>query len=184
MKTDDIIEDSNLEYLRNAEGAEPQGVEAAPALPAEFRWVGARVPRVNGAAIVTGRAKYIHDLSFEGMLHARILRSPYASAEIVSLDTGRAEALPGVKAVLKLKEGRVKYEGEPIAAVAAVDEPTAEEAIKLIKVEYKVLIHVISAEAGMAANAPQVHDTPNVQKFNEFGRGDIDRGFSGGRGHD
>ncbi len=178
MKTDDIIEDSNLEYLRNAEGAEPQGTEPAPALPAEFRWVGARVPRVNGAAIVTGRAKYIHDLTFEGMLHARILRSPHASAEIVSIDISRAEALPGVIAVLKLKEGRVRYEGEPIAAIAALDEPTAEEALKLIKVEYKELPHVVSAEAGMAAAAPQVHDTPNVQKFNEFNRGDIGQGFA------
>ena len=146
-------------------------------LPAEFRWVGARVPRVNGAAIVTGRAKYIHDLSFEGMLHARILRSPHASAEIISIDISRAEALPGVKAALKLKEGRVRYEGEPIAAVAAVDLLTAEEALKLIKVEYKELPHVVSAEAGMAATAPQVHDTPNVQKFNEFNRGDIGQGF-------
>ncbi|OGD19802.1 MAG: hypothetical protein A2W03_17425 [Candidatus Aminicenantes bacterium RBG_16_63_16] len=140
--------------------------------------MGRRVPRINGGLVVTGRAKYIHDLSFEGMLHARILRSPHASAEIVSLDTGPAESLPGVLAVLKLKEGRVRYEGEQVAAVAAVDEPTAEKAIGLIRVEYKELPHVISAEAGLAEAAPRVHDTPNVQKFNEYNRGDIGQGFA------
>ncbi len=178
MKTDDIIEDGNLDYLRDAMGAEPTGQEQPPTPPAEFRWVGWPVPRVDGRLIVTGRAKYIHDLSFEGMLHARILRSPYASAEIVSLDTTAAEALPGVMGVLKLKEGRVKYEGEQVAAVAAVDETTADTAIELIKVEYKELPHVISAEAAMAEGAPRVQDAPNVQKFNEYTRGDIDQGFA------
>ena len=178
MKTDDIIDNGNLEYLRAAEGADPQGKDQPPAPPAEFQWIGRRVPRVNGGLIVTGRAKYTHDLSFEGMLHARILRSPHASAEIVSLDTALAESLPGVAAVLKLKEGRVKYEGEQVAAVAAVDEPTAEEAVGLIKVVYKELPHVISAEAGLAEAAPRVLDTPNVQKFNEYNRGDIVQGFA------
>ena len=178
MKARDIIEDSNLEYIKNAEGPVPRGQEPAAAPPADFRWVGARVSRTNGPDIVTGRARYIHDLSFEGLLHARILRSPHASAEIVSLDTGPAESLPGVKAVLKLKEGRVRYEGEQVAAVAAVDEKTAEQALGLIKVEYKELPHVLSAEAGLAEGAPRVHDTPNLQKYNEYNRGDIERGFA------
>jgi CO/xanthine dehydrogenase Mo-binding subunit len=179
MKTDDIIEDENLEYLKEAQGAEPRGKDQFPAPPGEFHWVGRRVPRINGGIIVTGRAKFIHDLSFEGMLQARILRSPHAAAEIVRLDTTAAEQLPGVLGVLKLKEeGRVRYEGEQVAAVAAVDELTAERALELIKVEYKTLPHVISAEAAMAEGAPQVHDTPNVQKFNEYSRGDIDQGFA------
>ncbi len=112
------------------------------------------------------------------MLHARILRSPHASAEIVSLDTTAAESLPGVSGVLKLKEGRVRYEGEQVAAVAAVDEATAEKAVALIKVEYKTLPHVISAEAGLAEGAPRVHDTPNIQKFSEYSRGDVEQGFA------
>ncbi len=178
MKTDDIIDNANLDYLKAAEGVEPQGKDQPPAPAAEFQWIGRRVPRVNGRLIVTGRAKYTHDLSFEGLLHARILRSPHGSAEIVSLDTAPAESLPGVAAVLKLKEGRVKYEGEQVAAVAAVDEPTAEKAAGLIKVVYKELPHVISAEAGLAEAAPRVHDTPNVQKFNEYNRGDVVQGFA------
>jgi xanthine dehydrogenase YagR molybdenum-binding subunit len=178
MKTEDFIDDDNLEYLQAAKGPEPQGQKNPPAAAPEFKWIGRPTPRIDGDLIVTGRAKYIHDLVFEGMLHAKILRSPHASAEIVSLDTSLAESLPGVKAVLKLKEGRVKYEGEQVAAVAAVDEPTAESALKLIKVDYKVLPHVISAEAAMAEGAPQVHDSPNVQKINEFNRGDVNQGFA------
>jgi xanthine dehydrogenase YagR molybdenum-binding subunit len=178
MKTKDLIDDENLEYLQEAKGTKPQGKEPPAAAPEEFNWIGRPLPRIDGALVVTGRARYIHDLEFEGMLHAKILRSPHASAEIVSLDTSRAEKLPGVKAVLKLKEGRVSYEGEQIAAVAAVDEPTAEAAIKLITVEYRVLPHVISAEAAMAQGAPQVHDTPNVQKLSEYSRGDVNRGFA------
>jgi xanthine dehydrogenase YagR molybdenum-binding subunit len=178
MKTEDLIDDENLEYLQEAKGPKPQGKEPPPAAPEEFKWIGRPLPRIDGALVVTGRARYIHDLEFEGMLHAKILRSPHASGEIVSLDTSRAEKLPGVKAVLKLKEGRVSYEGEQVAAVAAVDEPTAEAAIKLITVEYRVLPHVISAEAAMAQGAPQVHDTPNVQKLSEYSRGDVNRGFA------
>jgi xanthine dehydrogenase YagR molybdenum-binding subunit len=178
MKTDDFIEDENLEYLQEAKGPKPGGQEPPPAVPPEFKLIGQPTPRLDGDLIVTGRAKYIHDLLFEGMLHAGILRSPHASAEIVSLDISQAESLPGVKAVLKLKEGRVKYEGEQVAAVAAVDEPTAESALKLIKVEYKVLPHVIAAESAMAEGAPQVHDSANVQKINEFSRGDVDKGFA------
>ena len=112
------------------------------------------------------------------MLYAKILRSPHASAEIVSIDLSAAQSLPGVKAVLKLKEGRVKYEGEQIAAVAAVDEKTAEEALKLIKVEYKVLPHVVTPDKAMAEGAPQVQDSANVEKLNEYSRGNIDQGFT------
>ena len=112
------------------------------------------------------------------MLYARILRSPHACAEIVSLDTSGAENLAGVKAVLKLSDGKVLYEGQQVAAVAAVDAATAEAALRLIKVEYKPLPHVGSAEEAMAAGAPQVRDTPNVQKINEYARGDVDRGFA------
>lgn len=178
MKTDDISEDSNLEYLKNARGPEPQAKEPPPVPPPEFRSLGRPTPRIDGRLIVTGRARYIHDLVFEGMLQARILRSPHACAEIVSLDTAAAESLPGVMAVLKLKEGRLSCEGEQVAAVAAVDETTAERAVRLIKVEYKVLPHLISAEAAMAEGAPRVHDSPNIQKINESTRGDVAKGFA------
>jgi xanthine dehydrogenase YagR molybdenum-binding subunit len=178
MKTRHFVDDDNPEYLQAAEGPKPQGKEPPPPAPEEFTWIGRPLPRIDGTLVVTGRARYIHDLEFEGLLQAKILRSPHACAEIVSLDTSRAEQLPGVKAVLKLNEGRVSYEGEQIAAVAAVDEPTAEAALGLIAVEYRVLPHVISAEAAMAEGAPQVRDTPNVQKLNEYTRGDVTRGFA------
>jgi xanthine dehydrogenase YagR molybdenum-binding subunit len=161
-----------------ARGQEPRGKEQPPQPAQDFRIIGRPTPRIDGRLIVTGRAKYTHDLFFKDMLYAKILRSPYASAEIVSLDLSQAQALPGVKAVLKLKEGRVKYEGEQVAAVAAIDEETAEEALRLIKVEYKTLPHAVTIEAAMAAGAPQVHDGPNTTKLNEYTRGNIDQGFS------
>ena len=144
----------------------------------EFKIIGRPTPRVDGKLIVTGRAEYTHDLFFKDMLYAKILRSPYASAEVIGLDLSQAKSLPGVRAVLKLKEGRVKYEGEQIAAVAAEDERTAEEALKLIKVDYRVLPHAVTPEKAMAEGSPQVHDSANLKKLSEYSRGSVDKGFS------
>ena len=171
MNTDDIIEDSNLEYLKARRRADRPSGGGAGARPSPRNSAGsaARVPRVNGAAIVTGR----------GQVHPRpLLRGDAARQDppfAARLGRGRQ---PGSRAGPRPCRGQGRPQaqgrtgqvlsGEPIAAVAAVDERTAEEALKLIKVEYKVLPHVVSAEAGMAANAPQVHDTPNVQKSNEL----------------
>jgi xanthine dehydrogenase YagR molybdenum-binding subunit len=165
-------------YLKVAKGNKPQGKETPAPAPAEFKLIGKPTPRVDGKLVVTGRAMYTHDIFFKDMLYAKILRSPHASAEIVAVDLSAAQSLPGVKAVLKLKEGRVKYEGEQIAAVAAVSEKTAEEAIKLIKVEYRTLPHVVTPDKAMADGAPRVHDSANVEKINEYGRGNIDQGFA------
>lgn len=177
-KHEEYLEDSDLAYLELAKGKEPQGKETAPPGKQEFRFIGQYTPRVDGKLIVTGRAKYTHDLSFKGMLYGRILRSPYASAEIIGIDTSQAESLSGVKAVLKLKEGRVKYEGEQVAAVAAIDDKTAEEALGLIQVDYKILPHVVAPEKAMVDGSPQVHDSSNVQKLNDYNRGDVDKGFA------
>ena len=144
----------------------------------EFKIIGRPTPRVDGKLIVTGRAEYTHDLFFKDMLYAKILRSPYASAEVISLDLSQAKSLPGVRAVLKLKEGRVKYEGEQVAAVAAEDERTAEEALKLIKVDYKLLPHSVMPEKAMAEGSPQVHDSANLEKLAGYSRGSVDKGFS------
>lgn len=111
------------------------------------------------------------------MLYGKILRSPHACADIASVDLSKARNLAGVKAAIQLKEGRVKYTGEQVAAVAAVDEKTAEQALKLIKVEYKPLPFAVTEEKAMEEGAPSVHDSPNVQKFNEYTRGDIEKGF-------
>jgi xanthine dehydrogenase YagR molybdenum-binding subunit len=164
------------EQGRPLPGAKP--ADAGPASAETFKYIGGYLPRVDGKLIVTGKAAYIHDLQMEGMLTAKILRSPYACAEIVALDLSPALALGGVKAAVRLKEGRLNYLGEPVAAVAAEDEATAEEALGLIKVEYRELPFVVSEDASQAEGAPQVlPEGPNVQKLNELTRGDVDKGF-------
>ena len=113
------------------------------------------------------------------MLIGKILRSPYAAAEVVSIDLAPALAVPGVMAALKLAEGKVRYAGQQVAAVAAVDERTAEKALGLIKVEYKSLPYVVDWEKARDASAPQVRDgKPNVEKINEYSRGDVEKGFA------
>jgi len=122
----------------------------------QYRHIGQPYDRKDAQEKVTGQAMYVHDMELPGMLHAKCLHSPHAHAEIVSIDTSAAEALPGVKAVVTGKDApyrvglymvdknliasdRVRYQGEIVAAVAAEDEVTAERAVSLIKVEYKPL---------------------------------------------
>ncbi|MBP1769600.1 MAG: xdhA 3, partial [Candidatus Aminicenantes bacterium] len=145
----------------------------------EFRHIGKITPRVDGREIVTGRATYTHDVRLRGMLIGKILRSPRAAAEVVSIDLAPALAVPGVKAALKLADGKVSYAGQQVAAVAAVDERTAEKALALIKVEYKSLPSVVDWEKARDASAPQVRDgKPNVDKLFEYSRGDVAKGFA------
>jgi xanthine dehydrogenase YagR molybdenum-binding subunit len=165
-------------YLETARGARPQGKESPAAAPPEFKIIGRPTPRVDGKLVVTGRARYTHDVYFKDMLYAKILRSPHASAGVTAVDLSTAQGLPGVMAALQLKDGRVKYEGEQVAAVAAVSEAIAEEALQLIKVEYRTLPFVVTPEKAMADGAPQVHDSANLEKINEYNRGNIDQGFA------
>ena len=165
-------------YLKTAKGPRPQAKETPAPPTSEFKIIGKPTPRVDGKLVVTGRAMYTHDLFFKDMLFAKILRSPHASAEIAALDLSAARELPGVKAVLHLKEGRVKYEGEQVAAVAATSEKIAKEALELIKVEYRILPHVSTPDKAMADGAPKVKDSGNVEKINEYTRGNIDQGFA------
>jgi xanthine dehydrogenase YagR molybdenum-binding subunit len=178
MKNHNPIDSSGLEYIELAKIQGTQTKPEKPAAPADgFKYIGKATPRVDGKKIVTGAARYTHDLSLEGMLYGKVLRSPHACADVVSIDLGPALNYPGVKAAIKLKEGRVKWAGEQVAAVAAVDEQTAEEALKLIKAEYKVLPHVVSVDKAMAQGAPQVQDAGNVQELNKYNRGDVEKGF-------
>ena len=153
-----------------------------------------------------GRAKFTGDMVLPGMLYGKILRSPHPNARILNIDTSRAEKLPGVKAVVTgkvdtprgpdgepgkfgivpatidqvlLPIDRVRYAGEEIAAVAAVDEDTAEEAISLIKVKYEVLPHVITAEEAMKEGAPLVHEhcKRNIAAHYTIDEGDVEKGF-------
>ena len=143
-----------------------------------YKVVGRPEARLDGEDKVTGKAVYTVDVELSGLTHGKILRSPYAHARIKRVDGRKAEALPGVYAVITRDDQRglgmfgaaykdqtivaidkVRYVGDPVAAVAAVDEATAEEALNLIDVEYDELPAVTSIEEALAPDAPLVHDS-------------------------
>jgi xanthine dehydrogenase YagR molybdenum-binding subunit len=120
--------------------------------------IGKRISRVDSPIKVSGRAKYTYDYHGANMLFGKVLRSPYAKAKIVSIDTSAAEKLPGVKAIEIIQKpgSTVPWAGDEIVAVAAADESTAEDAVRLIKVKYQPLAYLVSdaeppAGAGEAA---------------------------------
>ncbi len=110
--------------------------------------IGKRISRLDGPAKASGAAKYSSDLHRPGMLYGMILRSPYAHARVVSIDISEAERMPGVKAVRIMKGpgAEVQWAGDEIASVAAVDEQTAKDAIRKIKVVYDKLPHLVNEE--------------------------------------
>jgi CO/xanthine dehydrogenase Mo-binding subunit len=177
---------------------------------ADLAHVGRRVVRVDAAEKVTGRAVYGVDVKLPGMLHAKILRSTLPHARIARIDTTRAEGLRGVRAVVTGKDApyshnasiikdwdffaqaKVRHVGEAVAAVAAVDEETAEEALALIDVEYEELPAVFDPEDAMQPGAPLVHErladypragafhpVPGTNICNHFKlrRGEVERAF-------
>ena len=147
--------------------------------PGEFHVVNHSVPRQDGVAKVTGRAVFTSDIHLEGMAHAKLLRSPFAHAHILSIDTLKALRQPGVIAVLSgndlqgidpyyghavkdhplLAIGKVRFLGEPVAAVVAEDERSAYEALESVHVEYEELPVVLDADSALADGAPLVHET-------------------------
>src|SRR5215207_5695790 len=120
---------------------------------AEYKWpeaekrtlIGKRISRVDGPEKVSGKARYTYDIKRPGMLYGKILRSPHAHARIVSIDSSAAEKMPGVKAVRVIQgpDTEIRWAGDEILVVAAVDEPTAEDALRAIKVTYEVLPHMV-----------------------------------------
>ena len=108
--------------------------------------IGTRVTRVDAPAKVSGQAKYTYDVHRPGMLYGKVLRCPYAHAKVVSIDTSAAEKMPGVKAVhiVQGTGANIHWAGDEIAVVAAVDEPTAEDAIRAIKATFQQLPHLVS----------------------------------------
>lgn len=107
--------------------------------------IGKRISRVDGPDKVSGKAKYTYDLHQPGMLYGKVVRSPYAHAKVVSVDTSAAEAMPGVKAVQVVAGPgtEIQWAGDDVVAVAAVDEQTATDALRAIKVEYQPLPHFV-----------------------------------------
>lgn len=126
------------------------------------RLLNKRIPRVDGPVKATGTAQYSYDVKLPGMLHGRILGSPHARARVTSLDLSGAEKIKGVKAVISASE-EVRYEGEPVAAVAAITPELAEDAIRAIKVTYEVLPHTVTAKDALRPNSPKVFEEGNVE---------------------
>ena len=185
----------------------------------DYKVVGTRPIRHDGVDKVTGRALYGADFYAVGLLHGRVLRSPHAHARIKSIDTSRAEAHPGVRAVVTAKDfpdvedkiadlgegaanvkdlqdnvlagDKVLYKGHQVAAVAAIDPHTAEEALELIDVEYEVLPPVISVLDAMKEDAPLLHEDmrtdemgeksekpSNIASHFQHKQGDLEKGFA------
>lgn len=161
----------------------------------EYKVIGTRPIRHDGVDKVTGRALYGADIDLVGMLHGKVLRSPHAHARIKSIDTKKAEALPGVKAVitvddLPLQEDKIKdlgegaanlmdlrcnvlaadkvlYHGHAVVAVAATDAHTAEEALELIDVVYEVLKPVLTVHDATASGAPLLFENQTTKSLGE-----------------
>ena len=121
--------------------------------------VGKPVPRVDARDKVTGKAQYTRDIRLPGMLYGVIVRSPYAAAEIRSVDTAAAEKMPGVRAVYVLDRTRVRFEGHELAAVAAETPEQAEDAARAIRIDYKPGPFVVSFAQAMQPDAPLVMRT-------------------------
>ncbi|MDP2644687.1 MAG: molybdopterin-dependent oxidoreductase [Desulfobacterales bacterium] len=166
----------------------------------EFAVIGKPIHRVDGRVKVTGEAKYTADLSLPGMLWGKVLRSPLAHARILNIDASRALRLPGVRAVVTGRDARgenfgflphtrdkkaletekVRYVGDEIAAVAAIDKDIAEEALDLIQVDYEPLEAVFDPVEAMKDGAPAIHDhvKNNISAETHLNWGDLEQGFA------
>src|SRR4029077_8180962 len=161
--------------------------------------IGEYVPMVDGPEKVSGRAKYTADLIAPGMLAARIYRSPYSHGDIIEVDISRALKVPGVKAIVTgadcdrgfgvlpiarderpLARDRVRYRGEPVAAVAAIDDATAREAIRLIKLKVRELPAYYTSQAALAPDAVALHEMKkgNIERDVLFELGNVEGGFA------
>ena len=162
---------------------------------AEYKVIGTRPIRPDGADKVTGRAIYGGDMRLTGMLHGKVLRSPHAHARIKSINTTKAEALPGVKAVITARDfppaadrianlgemavnvkylsnnviaaDKVLYKGHAVAAVAAINAHIAEEALGLIEVEYEVLPAAMHVLEAMKEEAPLLHEAMTTTELGQ-----------------
>nr|WP_315987969.1 molybdopterin cofactor-binding domain-containing protein [Desulforamulus aquiferis] len=164
-----------------------------------LKTVGQRVPRVDGLTKAVGQAVYAGDMEMPGMLYGKALRSAYAHAKILSIDTSSAEKIPGVHVVLTAKDipginkfglaildqpvlaaDKVRMRGDAIALVAAESGDIAEEALQAIKVSYEELPGIYTIEAGLADNAPLIHEEmgTNLLQHTKVRKGNIQEGFA------
>ncbi|MCS6936609.1 MAG: xanthine dehydrogenase family protein molybdopterin-binding subunit [Candidatus Bipolaricaulota bacterium] len=166
----------------------------------DFAVVGKALPKVDGLAKCTGQTKYADDLSLPRMLYGKLLRSPHPHAKILRIDASKALALPGVFAVITGKDlpikfgimpssqdehalavDKVRYVGDPVAAVAAIDEETAERACELIEVEYQKLPAIMTIEEALKEQNVRIHEDfgagGNLHKVVALEFGNVDEGF-------
>ena len=168
----------------------------------ELSVVGKSLPRIDAIDKVTGRAKYGTDLKLEGMLHAKIRRSPYPHAKVTKIDTTKAENLPGVRAIVTIEDvpkvveywfflrtekkkkqmfihdNVVRFIGDPVLAVAADDEETVEEALSLIDVEYEQLPALFDPLEAMKETEVKIHPEKGNIAFHVTKQyGDVEQGF-------
>ena len=169
-----------------------------------YRYIGRHVNRADGRELISGRRQFIDDVRIPGMLTARVLRSPYPHANIVDIHVEKAKALAGVKAVLTYKDApdwkcglpqhrrvldrRVRFTGDSVALVAAETLEAADEACKLIEVEYEEFPFVLDCEEAIKPEAPQLYEefpgnvlpkvTPfSEEPFNQIHVGDVEKAF-------
>ncbi len=166
----------------------------------QFKVVGKRVERVDAFERLRGEAKYASDIYLPGMLYVKVLRSPHPHARVIKVDSEKARALPGVKAILTPADvpdfavhsrptsptvrmpvlaSTARYAGDEIAAVAAVDEETAENACELIKIDYEIFPFLLDAEDAAKSDAPKIYPEGNVvlEKADRIIRGNVEEGF-------
>ncbi|MGD9116927.1 MAG: xanthine dehydrogenase family protein molybdopterin-binding subunit [Dehalococcoidia bacterium] len=168
----------------------------------EYSIIGKPTVNVDGAAKVTGEAEYTFNMVLPNMLYGKLLRSPHPHAKIISIDTSQAEKFPGVKAIITGKDTpgskyglwrrfpelcdqevlattKVRFIGDPVAAVAAISEEIAEKALELIEVEYEPLPAVYEPMEAIKDDAPLVHDNceNNINNTRHIEWGNVDEGF-------
>ncbi len=194
----EAVETAKL-YLK---GKIPKEIQYQPQKSAmNLSVIGKRLPKKDAPDKATGRAIYTDDITLPNMIYGKLLLSPVPHARIISIDTKVAEALPGVKAILTgadvpnltwgtsparydeniLAQTKVRYIGDPVAAVAADDEETCYKALKLIDVEYEELPAVFNAMEAMKDNAPRLFDDKyenNINTHVDHHFGDIEKGFA------
>src|SRR5215470_5752953 len=167
-------------------------------------WIGRSIERVEDAALLSGRGRFIDDLGVQpGTLHAAILRSPHAHADIIAIDAEVARRAPGVAAVLTgehvkavtsslvvgvkapvecwpIAIDRVRYVGEPVAVIVATDRARAEDAAELITVEYRARAAVVDPHGALAQDAPVLHDgfPENLASDRRFRYGNPEQAFA------
>ncbi|MCK4753910.1 MAG: xanthine dehydrogenase family protein molybdopterin-binding subunit [Calditrichia bacterium] len=133
----------------------------------ELKYIGKKVPRIDGTYKTTGRAKYTFDIKVPGMIYGKIIRSPYPAAMVTKIDLSQAEKFPGVRAIIPVQDELpfpVRFAGQEVVALAADTEHLAQEAADLIKIEYDQKPFVVDLDEAMKENAPLVFDPKDEDK--------------------